>query len=133
MFEDTDRKKNPLKDDHGYTLIELMLAIVILSAGILSLMCMQISAIRTNSGARHLTESTTLCADQFEKIMSMSYNDVNLTPGTTTSRAEGNYTIQWNVSAENIPINNVKTIRVTASWAEAGQQRSVSSEYYKAR
>jgi type IV pilus assembly protein PilV len=133
MNKNRFRNKDRWKDTDGYTIIEIMIAVLILSVGILGIMSMQISSIRANSWARHLTESATLCADQFEKMMPMSYNDADLTPATTTTRTEGKYTIQRVVSAENIPVNNMKTITVTVSWAEAGQQRRVSHEYYKAR
>lgn len=117
----------------GFSLIEMMVAILILSVGILSLMAMQISTIRTNSLARHLTEGTTLSADQFEEMMTMGYGNAALAPSTTTTSTDGNYTIERVVSAVDTPIKNMKTITITASWTEAGQQRSVSHVYYKAR
>jgi type IV pilus assembly protein PilV len=125
--------KDRWKDPAGYSIIEIMISVLILSVGILGVMSMQISSIRANSGARHLTESATLCADQFEKMVSMSYHDVDLAPATTTTFTQGKYTVQWGVSAEDIPVNNMKTITMTVSWAEAGRQRSVSHVYYKAR
>lgn len=126
-------KKDRWKDPAGYSIIEVMIAVLILSVGILGVMSMQVSSIRANSWARHTTESATICADQFEKMVPMSYHDVLLTPATTTTFPQGKYTVRWDVSAEDIPVNNMKTITITVSWTEAGQQRSTSHVYYKAK
>jgi len=122
----------PAPGDAGYTLMELMIALMILAIGVMGIWSMQGVAIRSNSTARKVTDTAALGSDQFEKLMSLSYDDAVLTPGITTTRNEGNYTVTWTVSAPDVPITNVKTVSVTASWMEAGQQRSVSYVYYKA-
>ena len=133
MKDSSIRQQTGWENEDGYSILEVMIAVLILTVGILGVMSMQVSTIRANSWARHLTEGTTLCADQFEKMVPMSYHDDDLAPSTTTTVQEGNYTVQWDVSAENVPVNNMKTITITVSWPEAGQQRSISHVYYKAR
>jgi len=119
-------------NDHGFTLMEVMFALVVLSVGILSLMSMQIAAIRTNTAARRVTESTNQTSDRFEKLLAIDYADATVDPLSITTITDGIYTLRWSVSDVNQPIENVKTINVTTSWTEAGQQRSVSYVYYKA-
>ncbi len=128
-------KKSKMKQDNadGFSLIELMIAMVILSVGVLAIMSMQITTIKSNATARRTTMTASRGSDQLEKMMSMPFNDANLAPGTTTSQTDGFYTVEWTVSAPNTPIDNVKTITVTAYWMEAGMQRSTTYEYYKAR
>jgi Tfp pilus assembly protein PilV len=111
--------------------MELMIALVILAIGILGIWSMQGTAIRGNAQAKQITEGAALAADQVEKLMRMGYDGGDLAAGTH-SRVEDSYTVQWTVSAVDIPINNVKTVDVTASWTVAGQSRSVSYVYYKA-
>ena len=127
-------------EDAGYTLIELMIALMIFAFGILAIWSMQGTAIRGNTKARRITEGAALASNQVETLMRLPYlNDPTdptsapneLIPGTH-SRTEDSYTVQWEVSTADYPINNVKTIEVTALWTEAGQQRSVSYVYYKA-
>lgn len=55
----------------GFTLIEALVAMVILTIGILTLYTMQISAIRTNSHASHLTTAATWNSDQIERFVGM--------------------------------------------------------------
>jgi prepilin-type N-terminal cleavage/methylation domain-containing protein len=117
--------------NEGYTLIELMISLCILAIGILGICTMQVAAIHGNATARKVTQCATLGADEFEKIMNMSYDDALLTPGSTTTRTDGIYTVTWQVSAKDTPIRNMKTVTITASWTVAGQQRSVSYVYYK--
>ncbi|MBW2370406.1 MAG: prepilin-type N-terminal cleavage/methylation domain-containing protein [Deltaproteobacteria bacterium] len=128
----THEKKLSGNNDRGFTLIEIMFALVILSVGVLSLMSMQISTIRTNTAARRITESTNQTSDRFEKLLAIDYEDATVDPLTITTIMDGTYTLQWDVSDINQPIENVKTINVTTSWTEAGRQRSVSYVYYKA-
>jgi type IV pilus modification protein PilV len=118
-------------NEAGYTLLELMIALMILAIGILGIWSMQGTAIRGNAQAKRITEGAALAADQVEKLMRMEYDDADLATGTH-SRVEDSYTVQWTVSAADVPINNIKTVDVTASWTVTGQTRSVSYVYYKA-
>lgn len=126
------RRVGTTSDNAGYTLMEMMVALMILAIGVLGVWSMQGVAIRSNATARKVTENAALGADQLEKLMCLPYDDAVLTPGATTSRTEGRYTVTWNVSAPDTPVANIKTVTITASWDEAGQQRSVSYVYYKA-
>ena len=58
----------------GFTLIEVMVAMVVLIVGILTLYTMQVSAVRGNMHANKLTEASTWNADRLEKMVSLNYN-----------------------------------------------------------
>jgi prepilin-type N-terminal cleavage/methylation domain-containing protein len=118
--------------ESGFSLVELMIAIALLSIGILTMMTMQVNSIRTNSSARRITQSAAIGADRFEKLIGLPYTDDLLAPESEHTLVDGRYTIEWRVSPDHYPIENVKTIRVTVTTQEAGQQRSISYVYYKA-
>jgi prepilin-type N-terminal cleavage/methylation domain-containing protein len=59
--------------DGGFTILEIMLAIGILSIGLLAIASMQISAVRGNSSARDISEAATLAELQMETLMSLPY------------------------------------------------------------
>ena len=63
-----------LSDQAGFTLVETLIAIVILSIGILTLYTMQIAAMRANSTADRLTSAATAGADIQERIFSGLYD-----------------------------------------------------------
>jgi prepilin-type N-terminal cleavage/methylation domain-containing protein len=124
----------------GFSLIELMIALVVLAVGVLGVWSMQYTAIEGNTTAKRITEAGGLAADRVEKLMRLPYltdsNDPNsfpadMTPGGHTLD-EPPYTLDWTVSAPDTPIDNVMTVTVTASWTEAGMDRSISYVYYKA-
>ena len=130
----------------GFTILEVLFAISILSIGILAVASMQASAIRGNDFAGRTTNGTTWATDKMEKLIAIAYNDYddsNLqdTDGdgdgglddATTGTAD-HYEIQygatvfWNIS-DNSLITNTKTVNVIANWTNRGVQRSVSMRY----
>jgi Tfp pilus assembly protein PilV len=116
----------------GFMLVELLIALLLLTFGILGMMSMQVKGIQTNSSARRITQSAAIGADRFEKLMGLPFEDDLLAPNSNHSLVDGRYTIRWAVSPDNTPIPNVKTINVTVTTQEAGQERSTTYVYYKA-
>lgn len=122
-----------LKKEKGFTLLEVIIAISILSFGLLAIASMQISAIRGNSFAAGVTEGTTWAGDQVEMLMALPYDHNDLDQDQNPHQVtEGRYTIVWNVD-ENAVFNNTKTIEVTVTWMDHGVQKSVSMQYVKPR
>jgi len=62
------------RDNGGFTLIEVIMAILILTVGILSLYSMQYSSISTNAKANNLTSATTWANDRIELLLSAPYD-----------------------------------------------------------
>ena len=67
-----------LKSESGFTLIEALIAMVILTIGIMSLYTMQITAIKGNATANRLTTASTVAADCYERLLQADYNDATL-------------------------------------------------------
>ena len=111
----------------GFTLLEILIAISILTVGLLGVASMQVSAIRANAFASAQTEAATAGMDCIEKLMRLPYDDANLlvtgNPHTDSAPPAG-YTINWNVT-DNAPLNNTKTITVTVSWVDHGRAKNV--------
>lgn len=111
-----------LNNNNGFTLIEVMIAIVVLTIGLLGAAAMQLSSVNGNAHASNMTEATNLALDQIENILSWDFNDVRLAdnenvnfqrmgilgvigPGNNTintvndvadnSTIFGNYTVYW--------------------------------------
>ena len=60
--------------EKGFTLSEALVAIVVLSLGLLGLERMHIAAIQVNTIASRLTQATTLAQDRAEQLMALPYN-----------------------------------------------------------
>ena len=124
--------------DKGFTLSEVLVAIVVLSVGLLGLESMHITAIQVNSIASRLTQGTTLAQDRAEQLMALSYNDPVLAdttgPGVMTSYTDPNppqgYTIRWEVDT-NVPSVGVKTINIFVTWKNLKASKSFSLSVQK--
>ena len=73
----------------GFTLIESMVAAVILTIGLLALTGMQSFSLRKNVDANNQTRVTNLAADMLERIQfnrrkAANYHGINVSSGTTT-------------------------------------------------
>jgi len=69
------------KNQKGFTLMEAMFAIVVLSIGVFAVGTMQLRSMRANQYARELSEAVTLAQRQIEEMMFWDYDDVRLTDG----------------------------------------------------
>jgi prepilin-type N-terminal cleavage/methylation domain-containing protein len=60
--------------NNGFTLIEVVIALAVLTIGIIAMFSMQTMGIKGNSSANRVTETTTWAADTVEGIVSLSYD-----------------------------------------------------------
>jgi len=62
-----------INNQEGFTLIEVVIALAVLSFGILSIMLMQVSGIRGNSTANTITSQSNWAADRIEQLLNTDY------------------------------------------------------------
>lgn len=67
-----------LNNTKGFTIIEVMIAMVVLAIGLLGAGAMQLAAVKGNANSSNLTEATSLASDQVENILSWSAADARL-------------------------------------------------------
>ena len=119
MMEKQDRQA-------GFTLLEVIVAISILSVGLLAVASMQTAAIRGNDTAYRVTESVTWAQDRLEFLLALPYDDTALSLGTDKAdpmTSPPNYTITYDVTDG--PITGVtKRITVTATRQDRGVTKS---------
>lgn len=86
---------NSLANERGFTLIEVLMALLILSIGLLGIAGMQIASINGNADSRDFTEASVAAQDQIEALMGTPFADI--ADGTQVSNG---YTVTWTVSAQ---------------------------------
>ena len=112
----------------GYTMIEVLVALTILTVGFLAVAKMQITGMMANRNAMDLTEGATWAQDRMEALLGLPFGNEELADTGETPHLDPNppagYTISWNVT-DNKPITGAKEIVLTTQWTGRFGQRSV--------
>ena len=115
------------KREKGFTLLEVMIAIVILTFGILAVASMQNSSLYGNSLANRLTEGTSWAGDKMEELLTISETDGDLSKGKhgpeIAMSGANRYEVSWEVIDDvnpSDPLTSAKLITVTVTWQDKG-------------
>ncbi len=108
------------KKDNGFTLIEVLIAIIILSVGLLGMAALTVGIIQGNKFSNDLTTATTLAQDEMEDIRRLGYSGTSATTTTVTENYNSipgyaTYKRVTNTSVDN-PVPGMKMITVTLFW-----------------
>jgi prepilin-type N-terminal cleavage/methylation domain-containing protein len=134
-------------NDHGFSIIEVLVALAIFTIGILGVAAMQLASVKGNTSGRGVTDITTWAADKIEDLISLPYSDPLLTAGThslatdlsfETDGIDNNFdglidetgengplTVSWFVT-DDTPVNATKTISVTVNHSGPGVRKTVT-------
>lgn len=112
----------------GFTLIEVMIAIVILGIILLALVQGVIIGIRHNAYLAHKKIAVELAQNKINELTSLSGKAI--TPGSENRTIQPViYTITWTANATSSPSG--KKIQVTVSWQEMGKNHTVTLTTWK--
>ncbi len=103
-----------LHRNSGFTLIEIMIAIAIITIGIFGVMSLVITVMKGNTLSKRVTTATTIAQDKMEDFKRMDYDNVVDDFGTDTY-----YDIEYYLEADVAPDNpaiDTKTITVDVYW-----------------
>jgi prepilin-type N-terminal cleavage/methylation domain-containing protein len=102
----------------GFTLIEILIATVIITIASLGVANLTVGVIRGNSFNKRLTTATALVQDRLEEVKRLGYSKAGTTVGTQNYGTITNFTgYKRVVSVSNdTPATNMKTIVVTVYW-----------------
>lgn len=118
--------QNSMKQKSGFTLLEVMIALAVLAAGLLALATMQIVSIRSNAFSTDMTYATMLAQSRFEQYRNMDYDSIPSSgtepiPATATPKGIP-YTINRTVA--DLDLNgdsesDMKDIELVVQWTGA--------------
>ena len=108
------RHLSKLRDSKGFTLLELMIALVILAVGLLGLASLQVMAIKGNSYGQQMTVASTLAQNQLEQLRQTAGALANGNDSVTDQNGI-TYTRNWQVTP-NSPQAGATTVLITISW-----------------
>jgi Tfp pilus assembly protein PilV len=121
-------------NSHGFTLIEILIAIFLLVTALLGVISTTVIVIKSNSLSKTMTTATTLAKDKMEGLRNTSFNSI--IPGGPEMK-ETIYSRNWTVTCKNgsgavIDCTTassqvvMKTIAVTVTWPWQGQNHTVT-------
>jgi type IV pilus assembly protein PilV len=118
------------RDNNGYLLLEILMAVAIFSLGFLAVGTLIISTTRNNTTGNVITQATMLASKKLESLKDTT-NIATLASGVDPSnpiddqgKNGGIYTRSWTI--EKLPADDTaRRIKVRVSWNRLGQNRAV--------
>ena len=109
----TNTKRSPTSQD-GFTLIEVMISIMILTIGILGMMVMQTTAIQGNAKASTMTIASNIAASQIERIRNTPFLSLPaIGSDVTTNDPTTGFPVRVQVAAGTVANTKLITITIT--------------------
>ena len=107
------------QNEKGFSLIEVLIAMVILGFGLLAIGGMQIVSIRGGYSSNNVTQATILAQSKLEDLKQLAYTDANLSSGVHNEGTLSNsiFSRAYNVADTT---TSLKTITVTVQWTDRG-------------
>jgi prepilin-type N-terminal cleavage/methylation domain-containing protein len=130
--------KQLTQDNRGFTLIEAMVCLLILSIGLLAVSKMQLGSMKGNRYALDSTEATLLQVGATEQLLSLSYADAaefKIPDGTSQQfSVDGPYTTTYSITT--LPLYKTdatfKRIVISTAWTSSdGVPHAVSKTITK--
>lgn len=115
-----------LRDSRGFTLIEIVVAIVMLAFGVLASASLTATLMASNRGVTNRTRATETLRLKVEDLQSERYAEIR--DGSDTATIGGvSFNRSWTVTA-NSPVTNTKAVTLTVTWTDRQGNHSLSTQ-----
>ena len=127
-------------DQRGATLIELMMALVVLALGVLAVAQVFPAGTRSQIKDSLMSSASYYAQETIEDVGTMTWSDPNLAPGRHPPGAAedslgtlGTWRRHYDVADMAAPLDNLRKVTVTVSWNHLGNARQVTATTYVRR
>jgi len=107
----------------GFTLVESLLTLAIMSMSLLALAGLQITALRGNALSRSMTTAVSIAEQTIEQLKNTSYANIQAEAATQVTAANLHFTRQ--VTVTNGPLPNTKSVSVLVSWQDQSKTHTL--------
>jgi type IV pilus assembly protein PilV len=115
--------QQPICPNAGFTLVESMLTLAIMSMGLLALAGLQITALRGNALSRRMTTAVSIAEQRLEQLKNTSYTNIQAEAVTQVTASNLQFTRQ--VTVTNGPLPNTKSVSVLVSWQDQAKTHTL--------
>ncbi len=122
----------PASGQRGLTLVEMMVAMIVLSIGLLGVAGLQARAITEGSGGRHLSEASAMARNRVEELGRIAWDDSDLddsagawaVSGTINGMDGVTYTVADRIDWDDADpaVVQLKAIEVRVQWNDEKRQ-----------
>lgn len=120
---------NLLTNKKGFTLLEVLIAILLLAIGMMALATLQSSGIRSNDLGNRTTQALALAQDKLEELINADAIGQTIAAGTDnideTGSAGGIFSRTWLVQPD-VPAPDQDTLAITVTWNDIIGQHNVT-------
>lgn len=106
-----------IKNSKGFTLIEVLITLIILSISLLALAGLMATTTKSNANGGHITEATTVAQDRLEQLRAVRWEDIGV--GNSSDHVTGSTGVTYTRDSNVNPINtSLKEVTVTVRWID---------------
>ena len=105
---------NLSRKSEGFSLIEVLIALIILSVSLLALAGLMATTTKNNSSGSHMTEAATFAQDRLEELRTTPWTMITTGSDTRQGATGIVYTRSWEVVPNTA--DTLRTVAITLSW-----------------
>jgi type II secretion system protein I len=118
------RTRRPRCATAGFTLLEVVVALVIFAVGVLAIIDLFSGSLRLSEGARDVSAAQVYASQRMEEALLSPNPEPGVESGAFGEKYRWETKTTWETSEEDSPFREVR-IRVTIRWDDGAQERSV--------
>ncbi|MDY0132897.1 MAG: prepilin-type N-terminal cleavage/methylation domain-containing protein [Desulforegulaceae bacterium] len=116
--------------EKGFTLIEVMVALIIFSIGIIAVITLQISAVKANSNSYYYDLAINSMNNRIEKIIAQNYENLVSQPKEIPDFSNPQFMASWKVTGDS-PEPGIKQIDIVVKWTKDSKKHELVHRFYK--
>jgi type IV pilus assembly protein PilV len=124
-----------MRTQRGFTLIEVLVAVIVLSVGILAVFRLFPAGLRSQTQNRMQTAAAFHAQEKLEQLACLPFTDSDWDAGTHPTAGpervgpSGQWTRSWQVEVMDAPLDDLKRVTVTVTWAQGSGREVVMTSY----